>query len=72
MLDNSKRVNLNLPDDLVKSYDDMARKMCVPRSALITIALVTYLDNKVALDTLGNMKALIAEIEIEQNKKVKK
>lgn len=51
MSDNKKvRVNIYLPEDLVRDLDDLAKKDMFPRSTLIQLALKTYIDQQTMLE----------------------
>ena len=51
MAENKKvRVNIYLPEDLVKQLDELARKDMFPRTTMIQIALKTYIDQQIMLE----------------------
>jgi metal-responsive CopG/Arc/MetJ family transcriptional regulator len=71
MLNNAMRVSLNLPKSLVEKFDEIAMELCVPRTALINMALSQYIENKEAISTMGGLQDLVNRMEgYEITKKV--
>jgi metal-responsive CopG/Arc/MetJ family transcriptional regulator len=72
MIENSMKLNLTLNKDLVKQYEDMASNMCIPRSALMTIALIQYMEQKQALNSMSSFEDLVGRMEGLNGKEVEK
>jgi len=50
-----KRVNMNLPAELILKVDTYAARLCITRSAAITVLLSTALEQAGAMSTLQEM-----------------
>lgn len=53
-----KRVNLNLPEDVVKRIDAYADKMCITRTAAVVMLCNTALDSQKAMSDLSELLVL--------------
>ena len=62
-----KRLNTNMPVELVARVDEYADKLSINRSAAINILVSLALDSKQAVLTLGDIVKVIRE---EQAKKM--
>ena len=62
-----KRLNTNMPVELVARVDEYANKLSINRSAAINILVSLALDSKQAVLTLGDIVKVIRE---EQAKKM--
>lgn len=50
-----KRVNLNLPEDVVKRIDAYADKMCINRTTAVVMLCNTALDSQKAMNDLSEL-----------------
>lgn len=50
-----KRVNLNLPEDVVKRIDAYADKMCITRTTAVVMLCNTALDSQKAMNDLSEL-----------------
>lgn len=62
-----KRLNTNMPVDLVERIDEYADKMCINRSSAINVLCSLALDSQKAV---GAMDELLKVVRNEQAKKV--
>lgn len=58
-----KRVNLNLPSELVERVDKIAESMYMDRTAAIVFMIVQYMQQQESLKTLGGIVAMKDELE---------
>ncbi len=64
------RININMPDDLVKKVDERAKQMFVSRSAYISMAMSQKVQSDDLLDVLPEMRAKLNQLaESLQDKK---
>lgn len=64
------RININVPDDLVKKVDEKAKQMFVSRSAYISMAMSQKVQSDDLLDVLPEMRAKLNQLaESLQDKK---
>lgn len=64
------RININMPDDLVKKVDERAKQMFVSRSAFISMAMSQKVQSDDLLDVLPEMRAKLNQLaESLQDKK---
>lgn len=56
-----KRLNTNMPVELVARVDEYANKLSINRSAAINILVSLALDSKQAMATLGDVVSVIRE-----------
>jgi isochorismate hydrolase len=57
------RINLNIPDELVKTIDEKAKSLNLNRTAYIVMTLSTYFKQEKAMDSISDMDKLIKEIK---------
>ena len=50
-----KRVNLNLPEDVVKRIDAYADKVCITRTTAVVMLCNTALDSQKAMNDLSEL-----------------
>lgn len=62
-----KRLNTNMPVELVARVDEYANKLSINRSAAINVLVSLALDSQEAVVTLGDMMKIVRE---EQAKKM--
>lgn len=62
-----KRLNTNMPVELVSRVDEYADKLSINRSAAINVLVSLALDSQEAVGTLGDVMKVIRE---EQAKKL--
>lgn len=60
-----KRININMPVDLVARIDEYADKMCINRSSAINVLCNIALDSQQAV---GTMEELLKVVKEKQNK----
>ena len=64
------RININMPDDLVKKVDERAKQMFVSRSAYISMAMSQKVQSDDLMDVLPEMRAKLNQLaESLQDKK---
>lgn len=64
------RININMPDDLVKKVDERAKQMFVSRSAYISMAMSQKVQSDDLLDVLPEMRSKLNQLaESLQDKK---
>lgn len=56
------RININMPDDLVKKVDERAKQMFVSRSAYISMAMSQKVQSDDLLDVLPEMRAKLNQL----------
>ena len=61
-----KRLNTNMPVELVARVDEYADKLSINRSSAINILVSLALDSKQAVVTLGDVIKLIREEQAEK------
>lgn len=54
-----KRLNINMPIDLVDRIDEYADKMCVNRSSAINVLVNLALDSQKAVNDLSQLLELV-------------
>lgn len=57
------RINLNIPDELVKTIDEKAKSLNLNRTAYVVMTLSTYFKQEKAMDSISDMDKLIKEIK---------
>lgn len=56
------RININMPDDLVKKVDERAKQMFVSRSAYISMAMSQKVQSDDLMDVLPEMRAKLNQL----------
>lgn len=56
------RININMPDDLVKKVDERAKQMFVSRSAYISMAMSQKVLSDDLMDVLPEMRAKLSQL----------
>lgn len=62
-----KRLNTNMPVELVARVDEYADKLSINRSSAINILVSLALDSKQAVITLGDVVKVIREEQAKKN-----
>lgn len=56
------RVNVNLPEEIVRRADERAKELFLSRSAYITMCISRKLDEDRVLDSLPDLKVAMAQL----------
>lgn len=56
-----KRLNLNMPVDLVARIDEYAERMCINRSSAINVLCNLALDSQQAVGTMEELLRMVKE-----------
>ena len=64
----SVRVNITISDDLKKYFEDWSKTSGVPQSALMSLAMSEYIDQKKAINSLG---PIMEQIKLLEAKNIK-
>lgn len=61
-----KRLNINMPLDLVERIDDYADRMCINRSSAINVLCNTALDGQKAVNALDDVLKMVKEAQVKE------
>ena len=62
-----KRLNINMPVDLVERIDEYADRMSINRSSAINVLCNTALDAQQSMNTLEELTRLLRENQIQDS-----
>lgn len=69
MSSRSKRVNITVSDEIIQFYQELSDEMGIPRSAVMVMAMKTYMDQQKSLkmgDIYKSMQELVDKLEGKQ------
>lgn len=65
-----KRLNMNMPSDLIDQVDEYAEKMNVNRSSAINMLVSTALEQKNAVTMMERMLTELQKVKVQMDEKV--
>ena len=61
------KFNVSMNDELFQRLDEEAKKNYLSRSGLVSLAVTKYLQDKQAMDAIGQFPAMVAKLESMKN-----
>ena len=65
------KFNVSMNDELFKKLDEEAKKNYLSRSGLVSLAVTKYLQDKQAMEAIGQFPTMFAQLEKMQKKDAK-